>query len=281
MTNSRIKAIFGLKWNPFVPDVPLEGLVRTPAIDNFCFRVENLVLDGGFATITGEPGTGKSAVLRLLEERLGKMREVSVVTINRPQSGIADFYREICLNFGLQGGGNNRWGGFKSLRDKWLAHIETTLCRPLILIDEAQEVPADVLSEIRLLSSMAFDSKTILTVVLSGDMRLPDRLKINDLKPLDSRIRTRLKMEPLAREDLIATAMYRMDAAGNATLMTPDLVATLADRSLGNLRQMLNVADELLSAAAARDLRQIDEKLYFEVCQPQDTKRRISGIKRA
>lgn len=278
----RIQALFGLKWNPFSPDVPTDGLVRTGRIDAFCNRVETLVMDGGFALVTGDPGVGKSVVLRLLAERLGKMRELTVATISRPQSGMTDFYRELSLVFGLQSGTSNRWGGFRSLRERWLSHIETTLLRPIILIDEAQEVPTAVLSEIRLLSSIAFDSKAILTVVLAGDLRLPERLRAAELAPLESRIRTRLRLEPASRDDLITMLETRCEAAGNPALMTPELALTLAERSLGNGRAMLNVADELLMAAASRDLKQLDEKLYLDMYPtPDPRQQRKSSLRRA
>ena len=70
MKRHSILSAYGLKWNPFLADIPLEGLVTTPRIVSFCLRLESLTLDGGYAMITGEPGTGKSALMRLVEERL-------------------------------------------------------------------------------------------------------------------------------------------------------------------------------------------------------------------
>jgi hypothetical protein len=52
--NKNPLALFGLKWNPFSPDVPVEALFVTPEVRNFCWRVENLVREGGFALIAGE-----------------------------------------------------------------------------------------------------------------------------------------------------------------------------------------------------------------------------------
>ncbi len=282
MTDPRMKALFGLTWNPFSQDVPIAGLMTSPKVESFCQRIETLVLDGGFAMITGEPGTGKSVLLRLLAERLQKMRELTVVELSRPQSGMTDFYREISARFGLSTGTANRWGGFKALRDRWLAHIETTLLRPVLLIDESQEMPSAVLSEIRLLSSIAFDSRAILTVVLAGDNRLPDRFRTAELLPLDSRIKTRFRVEPASREELAALVQARMTAAGNPGLMTPELVETLAERSLGNARALLNVAGELLAQAMERDLHVLDEKLLFDLYPTHDPRpQRKTALRRA
>ena len=61
----KLLALYGLKWNPFAPEVPLEALLATPKVEAFCWRIEQShVREGGFALITGDPGTGKSVVLR-------------------------------------------------------------------------------------------------------------------------------------------------------------------------------------------------------------------------
>ena len=148
MDTSKMQALYGLKWNPFTQEVPVEGLHRTSRIDSFCFRLESLVLDGGFAMVTDDPGAGKSVTLRILADRLSQMRELRVGHIDRPQSGMSDFYREIGMLFGFASSVSNRWSTFRALREKWQSHIETTLFRPVLLIDEVQEMPAMVLSAV-------------------------------------------------------------------------------------------------------------------------------------
>ena len=59
MNSKKLLALWGLKWNPFSPELPSEGLLVTPRIEHFAWRVEQLVQEGGFALITGESGTGK------------------------------------------------------------------------------------------------------------------------------------------------------------------------------------------------------------------------------
>lgn len=274
MDVQKMQALFGLKWNPFSPEAPVEALYHTAKIQSFCHRVEALVIDGGFAMITGDPGLGKSVALRLLADKLSKIRDLVVGVISRPQSGMTDFYREIAVLFGYAPSISNRWGSFKALREKWLAHIETTLFRPVLLIDEAQEMPAAVLSELRLLSSTSFDSRSILTVILCGDSRLPERFRTPELAPLGSRIRTRFRAEPAGRDELVAMMHARLDAAGNPTIMTEELVETLVDHSSGNCRMLLQSADDLLAEGLARDAKQLDAKLFFDVYKPQEPKTR-------
>lgn len=166
-SNKKLMSLFGLKWNPFQPDVPTEALYRRTEIQSLIFRVENLVMDGGIACVTGDSGYGKSVALRLIDEQLKGIREVTVVRIDRPQSGLLDFYRELGDLFGVQLRVSNRYGGFQALRKKWRQHIDSTLLRPVLLIDEAQAMQTVTLSELRILLSDEFDSRRILTVVLA------------------------------------------------------------------------------------------------------------------
>ena len=264
--NPRIKALYGLKFHPFSTDLPLEALSRTPQIENFLWRVENgLALEGGFALVTGEPGTGKSAALRLLADRLEGLREVTVGSLEHPQSNLADFYREMGDLFGVPLRPHNRWAGFRALRDKWNLHIESTLMRPVLLIDEAQEMSPSLLSELRILASTRFDSRSILGVVLAGDGRLLRMLGREELLPLGSRIRARLSLEPASSEELRSCLLHLMKTAGNAKLFSRELAETLCDHALGNYRVLLTLANELLTVAAQREIEVLDEKLYLEV----------------
>lgn len=265
MSKKKLLGLYGLKWNPFSPDIPIEAVRLTDRVERFCWRVEELSLDGGFAMITGDPGTGKSVVLRLLERRLGDIRDVTVCSLSRPQSSVADFYRELGESFGSTISASNRWGGFKLLREKWKAKLESSLRRPVILIDEAQEMLPAVLSELRLLSSDRFDSQSLLTVVLAGDARLTEKFRHDDLLPLGSRIRTRLLMEPLAADELLECLEHAVTQAGNAKLMTRELMVTLAEHSMGNWRAAMIMAHELLMAALAEERAELDEKLFFDL----------------
>ena len=279
--NQKLLSPFGLKFHPFRPEVPIEALYRTPAVEAFAARVQMTAGDGGFVMITGEPGSGKSVALRLLAERLRELRDVVVGTVDHPQSRVSDFYRELGDVFGVPFPTHNRWAGFKTLRARWGEHISTTLMRPVLIVDEAQEMLATVFSELRVLTSKDFDSRSLLCVVMAGDGRLHERLRAPELVPLGSRIRRRLNLEPATRDELCACLDHLLDSAGNPGLMTTELKVTLAEHAAGNYRVMMNIADELLVAAVERELPRLDEKLYFDVFQtPAPTGKRPPGKKR-
>ena len=181
--------------------------------------------------------------------------------------------------FGVPLRPSNRWGGFNALRERWLSHLETSRCRAVLLIDEAQVMSAQVLSEMRLLASSRFDSQPLLCVVMAGDARLIEGLRREALIPLGSRIRTRLASEFVSRDELLACLEHLLAGAGNASLMTPALRQILCDHAAGNYRILTTMAAELLAVAAQRDLPSLDEKLYLEVFAPpvQLTGRRVAG----
>lgn len=271
--NQKLLSSYSLKFHPFRPDVPNEALFIIPSVDAFCRRVEFGLADGGFVMVTGDPGTGKSVALRLISQRLRALRDVVVATIDHPQSRVSDFYRELGDVFGVPLGAHNRWAGFKTLRARWSDHIAQTLMRPVLIVDEAQEMLDSVFNELRLLSSKEFDSRSLLCVVFAGDSRLPDRFRKEQLLPLGSRIRRRLTLDYASRDELLACLDHLLEAAGNPALMTTELKTTLAEHAAGNYRVLMNLGDELLSAALDRDQAQLDEKLFFEVFAPPQPKK--------
>jgi len=264
MMNKKLLALYSLKYNPFSTEIPTSALYLAPATESFCWRIENQVGEGGFALVSGEPGSGKSVALRILADRLSAMQDVVVGLLSRPQAWVADFYRELGYLFGVALSPHNRWNGAKALREKWQAQIEASLYRPVLIVDEAQEMNAAAFSELRLLSSANLDSRSILLVILAGDSRLTDRLHHTDLLPIASRIRTRLRMEPNTPQQLRECLVHLLAKAGNPNLMTASVQNALCEHAAGNYRLLMNMANELLALAVSHEIPQIDDKLFFE-----------------
>ena len=265
MMSKKLLALYSLKYNPFCQEVPTSALFVSPQVEHFCWRIENQIGEGGFALITGAPGSGKSVVLRILADRLGAMCDVTVGVLTRPQASVADFYRELGDLFGVTLTASNRWGGAKALRQKWTAHIEASLYRPVLLIDEAQAMSPAVFCELMLLASAELDSRSILTMVLSGDDRLAKKLQTDDLLPMASRIRCRLRCQSVESKELKECLRNHLKKAGNPRLISEAVLNALSEHAAGNYRVLMTMANDLLAAALQRQADQIDEKLFFEV----------------
>jgi general secretion pathway protein A len=266
VTTDKLRALFGLKHNPFARNIPVDALWHRPGADAFAFRIETIVLDGGFALISGEPGMGKSKALHVLSERLlGLGGDIVVGVMEYPPSTVMDFYRELGDLFGVGLAPANRYGSFSSLRERWREHIQTTLFRPVLLIDEAQEMVDRCLTELRLLCSARFDSEVLLTTVLAGDDRLRQRFRSAEMASLGSRIRTRWALEPLDHNTTRQFLEHALEQAGAPHLMTAGLKDALVESCAGNLRILCTTADELLHTAAQRELKRIDEQLYLDL----------------
>ena len=134
----------------------------------------------------------------------------------------------------------------------------------MLFVDEAQEMKPAVLNELRFLCAAALDARALLTVVLSGDPRLPEKFRAPELLPLGSRIRIRLTLHPATPQELGDCLRHALVQAGNPKLMTDELVVTLAEHAAGNFRILMTMASELLDAAIQSGTRQLDEKLYLE-----------------
>lgn len=269
---------FSIKFNPFQASVPIDALYVSPKVDSFCRRIEAGLQDGGFSIVTGEPGCGKSVALRLLTHRLSSHRDVLVATMQRPQSKPIDFYRELGEHFSIPVSMSNQWGGFNALRARWVEHIASCRLRPMIIVDEAQEMIDSVFNELRLLTSRSFDSESLLSIVFAGDSRLTDRFRHPNLVPLGTRIRRRLVFDYASHDELASCLRHLIDAAGNSALLSASLQSALVDHAAGNYRVLMNSADELLQAAFERQVSVLDEQLFFDVFAT--TPRKNSASKR-
>lgn len=262
-------ARFGLSFHPFAGAVPPAACLTTPDMAHVLARCDHLVASGGFATIVGEPGTGKSTLLRLVHARLSQRTDLVLGILTRPQASVADFYRELGALFDVALTPHNRWAGARVLRDRWLSHWTTTHQRPVLIIDEAQEMHPLVLGELRLLASADLDAVALMTIILGGDARLTALLQTAPLLPLASRIRIHHQTTAASIPELVQLLEHLLTRAGNPTLMTEGLKRSLAEHACGSRRSLIFLCDQLLEAAVADPAcDQLDEHLFTRTVTP-------------
>ena len=265
--NKKLLALYGLKWNPFAPDVPVEALHVSRRIESFCWRVRATRRRGRLRPRhrrARHRQVGHAAHSRRTPRRAARRQESASSRGRRPASPTSIARWATCS--ASNSVPHNRWGGAKLLRDRWQTHIDAALSRPVLIVDEAQEMLPAVLAELRLLSSASLDSHILLTVVLAGDGRLLERLRSDELLPLGSRMRVRLALERPTPDELSELIVY---APAEGRRRQADDAG--ADRHARRPRSGQPArADEyrrrVARVAAQREARQIDEKLFLELC---------------
>lgn len=170
----------------------------------------------GFVQITGEPGVGKTLLVRNLLDRLGD--ETLTALILHPRLSAEELFRVILIDLGVDVAGMEEMGKeplLRAFRDVLLAKGEQGI-RTVVIIDEAQELPPDSLEELRLLSNLETSKSKLLQIVLVGQPELEERLRQPGLTQLYQRITIRYRLTPLSLAETGEYIRHRLSIAGRS-----------------------------------------------------------------
>lgn len=224
--------------------------------------VETLVdscRERGHAVLVGEPGVGKTCVLRALRHRLPKdgfrLTYCHNVTLGR-----RDFYRHVCLALDLSPKATAA-AVFYAIS----THIEQLgkdNVHPVLLIDEAHLLHQDVLDHLHILANYEWDSRALLSIILVGLPETRQRLGLAKNRSLWSRIHTRLSLGEATPGDTAEYIAYRLKRVGaDRELLSSDALALIHEQTQGRLREIDRVTTDALKLGARRKLRTIDRDL--------------------
>ena len=229
----------------------------------------------GVIVLTGDVGTGKTTIARALLTRLDKTSFASLVL--NPFLSVDELLREILLDFGVISRDDIRSGravsasrhDLTSTLHDFLLSLHPIGAHGVLIIDEAQHLPADVLEQVRVISTVETNTSHLLQVILIGQPSLLDALAHEEMRQLDSRVSVRAALRPLGRGDVDAYVSHRLSVAGNAGGVSFDSGAIDAVTSLsGGLPRLINLlCDRALMVGAHADARTIDAALVHEAGQ--------------
>jgi general secretion pathway protein A len=218
----------------------------------------------GFVVVTGDIGTGKTTLCRAVLEQLD--RKTFTALVLNPFLSEEDLLRLILQDFGIVSRDEMQRGRLsgvskQELIDTLNAFLMSLLpigAGALLIIDEAQNLPLQVLEQIRILSNLETDKEKLLQIVLVGQLNLQELLRSPELRQLDQRISIRYELKPLTREETAAYIAHRMTIAGGGAVVSfaPKAVDRV-HRYTGGIPRLINLVCDraLLGGYSARTAR--------------------------
>lgn len=235
------EAYFGLQEKPFAitPDPRYLYLSKThrDAMAHLLYGLRDRV---GFIAITGEVGAGKTTTLRSFCAQLDEAAYRLALIFN-PRLTPIGLLQSINGEFGLPGRRRSLVALVGELND-FLLEENRSGRTPVLIIDEAQSLSADVLEQIRLLSNLETERDKLIQIVLVGQPELADLLSRPNLRQLNQRIVVRCRLDPLDNPATGAYIQHRLKVAGRAdgALFTPAALKEVYRHSRG-LPRLINI----------------------------------------
>ena len=216
---------------------------------------------GGFVQLTGEVGTGKTTLCRLLLEQLPENTRVALVL--NPTLSPVELVEAVCEELKLPIDG--RRGSLKALTDTLNAFLLDAYAqglRVVLIVDEAQNLSIEALEQIRLLTNLETPTQKLLQIILLGQPELRDQLERPELRQLAQRITARYHLTPLDSAEAESYVRHRMAVAGAARMPFTRLGLKALYQRSGGIPRLINiVADRALMAGYAREQGSIGERL--------------------
>lgn len=214
----------------------------------------------GFVVVTGEVGTGKTLLADTLIERLGAAQRVSLLTMT--QLDPEDLLRMIGGGFGLTLPGGDRPAALAGLIEG-LTELGRSGRPPLVLVDEAQNLPSASLEELRLLTNLRNGRASLLQVFLIGQSSLRSLLARPELEQLMQRVVAMCHLQPLGATETGDYIRHRLAAAGwqGDPEIEEDVVALIHREARGIARRVNTLMDRLLLLAYLEQRHSIDRAL--------------------
>jgi len=255
---------FGLNEKPFsiTPDPRYLYLTKRHA-EALAHLLYGVTESGGFVQLTGEVGTGKTTLVRSLLEKVPGHVEVALIL--NPRLSPNEFLHAICDELGAEIPEQASPKEMVDALNRHLLDAHGRGSRVVLIVDEAQNLSAEVLEQVRLLTNLETAKQKLLQIILIGQTELRELLARNDLRQLAQRITGRYHLDPLHKDESMAYVRHRLQVAGCTTeVMRPSALTELHRISGGVPRSINVIGDRALLGAYTREQRVVNGALVRE-----------------
>jgi len=262
---------FGLSAEPFSKDIGDAELWLPPSKLSLVEELTDAMHARANALLTGEPGVGKTCVLRALRHALAPAN-FRLVYCQNTTVGRRDFYRHLCLALGLPKA--TTAGDLFLTVSTHIEQLATERVCPVFLVDEAHLLHQDTLDHLHILLNYQWDSKPLLSLVLIGLTDLEDRLRLRRNRSLYSRIHHRFcigSLSPDDTADYVRTRLARVGATKD--LFSADALAMLHEAAASSLRDIDRIATAALRAAARKKKKLVERDVLTRILQTESDSR--------
>ena len=216
----------------------------------------------GFLMITGEVGTGKTALIRAIENEI--QAKIIVVTIPDPSLSLMDFYNVMAAELNMGRSFENK-GGFLIEFKKLILKAASTHQRVLMIIDESQRLSSPLLEEIRLLSNIDLGGNVLINTFFVGQLEFKALIARSENRAVRQRITVSYELLPLTADETPQYIGHRLKVAGaSRPIFTPEAIRLIHGYSKGYPRLINIICDHALMSGYSRGVDRIDEKIIKE-----------------
>ena len=272
------ESYFGLKEKPFsiAPDPRYMYLSESheEALAHLLFGLQQ---GGGFVQLTGEVGTGKTTLIRVLLEQMPE--DIYLALVFNPKLSPLEFVAAICDE--LRVPYQQESATLKTLTDalyKKLLENYNRCNRTVLIIDEAQALSIDVLEQVRLLTNLETTREKLLQIILIGQPELRSTLGREDMRQLAQRVTDIYHLEPLNLLEVRNYLIHRLTIAGGRKLLYKDSAVKAIYRYSGGIPRIINeIADKALLAAYAKERPLVEKSMVDQAAEQVLSSRQPQG----
>jgi general secretion pathway protein A len=262
MSDSLVR-FFGLTDSPFSKEIPDNDLWLPPSKQALVEELCEAVQERSQVLLVGEPGAGKTCVLRALRARLPQAG-FRLTYCHNATLGRRDFYRQLCQALGLTPSATAA-AVFYAV-SVYVENLGKDRVHPVFLLDEAHLLHQDTLDHLHILLNYEWDSRALLSLILVGLSDLQDRLELRKNRSLYSRIERRLSIGPMTIDDTGEYVRLRLNRAGcDRELFASEALGLLHETAGSSLREIDRIATAALREAARRKKKLVERDVMARV----------------